>query len=41
MVSKEHPEVIEERCRLIDVDVIEYEETAKDSSIYHDGADLD
>ena len=41
MVEKEHPEVIEERRRLIAVDVLEAEEVAKDASIVHDDADFD
>ena len=38
MVSKDHTEVIEGRRRLIDVDVLESEETAEDVSIVHDDA---
>ena len=41
MVSKEHPEVIERRRRLIAVDVIDFEEVDEDASIDHDGAALD
>ena len=37
MVAKEHPEVIEGRCRLIAVDVLDSEEAAKDTSIDHNG----
>ena len=36
MVSKEHPEVIEGRQRLISVGVLDSEEAAEDSSVVHD-----
>ena len=39
MAAKEHPEVIEGRRRLIDVDVPDSEESAEDASIVHDDAD--
>ena len=38
MVAKDHPEVIEGRRRLIDVDVLDSEEAAEDASIVHDDA---
>ena len=41
MVAKEHPESIEGRRRLIDVDLLDSEEASEDASIYHDDADLD
>ena len=41
MVANEHPEVIEGRRRLIDVDVIDSEETAGYSAIDHDNDALD
>ena len=41
MVAKEHPEVIEGRRRLINVDVLDSGEAAEDASIDHDDADLD
>ena len=41
MVSKDNPEVIEGRTRLIAVDVLDYEEAAEDASIVHDDADFD
>ena len=41
IVAKEHPEFIEGRRRLIDVDVLESEEAAEDASIVHDDADFD
>ena len=40
MVAKEHPEIIEGRQRLIDVDVLDSEEAAEDDSIVHDDAAL-
>ena len=36
IVAKEHPEFIEGRRRLIDVDVLESEEAAEDAYIVHD-----
>ena len=41
MVEKEHDEVIEDRRRLISVDVLDSEEADEDASINHDGAALD
>ena len=41
MVAKEHPEVIQGSLQLIAVDVLDSEEANEDSSIDHDGADLD
>ena len=41
MVSKEHPEVIEGRQRLIAVDVLDSEEAAEDASILHYDAAFD
>ena len=41
MVAKDHPEVIEERRRLVSVDVLDSEEAAEDASIVHDDAALD
>ena len=41
VVAKDHPEVIEGRRRLIDVDVLDSEEAAEDASIVHDDADFD
>ena len=38
MLAKDHPEVIEERRRLIAVDVLDSEEAAEDVSIVHDDA---
>ena len=41
MVEKEHDEVIEDRRRLIALDVLDSEEADEDASISHDGAALD
>ena len=39
MVANEHPETIEVRWRLINTDVIDYEEAAEDGYIDNYGAD--
>ena len=41
MFESEHPEVTEERRRLIAMDVLDSEEEAEDGSIDNDGAGLD
>ena len=41
MVAKDHPEVIEGRRRLNDVDILDSEEAAEDVSIIHDDAAFD
>ena len=41
MLAKEHPEVIEGRLRLIDVNVLDSEKAADDASIVHDDFALD
>ena len=41
MVANKDPEVTEGRRRLIDVDIIDYEEASEDDSINDDDAALD